>query len=40
LVSQLMIAFALASILHFSIERPFLKLKNRFHGKTSETVPS
>jgi len=40
LVSQLMIAFALASILHFSIERPFLKLKNRFHGKTSQTVPS
>lgn len=33
LTSQLVIAIALASVLHFTIERPFLKLKNRFHRK-------
>jgi peptidoglycan/LPS O-acetylase OafA/YrhL len=29
--SQVAIAIALASALHFSVERPFLKLKNRLH---------
>jgi peptidoglycan/LPS O-acetylase OafA/YrhL len=32
-VSQLAIAVLLASALHFTVERPFLKLKNRFHAK-------
>ncbi len=33
LVSQLAVAILLASALHFIVERPFLKLKDRFHRK-------
>jgi len=33
-VAQVALALAVASILHFAIERPFLRLKSRFHGKT------
>jgi peptidoglycan/LPS O-acetylase OafA/YrhL len=33
LVSQLAVAIALASVLHFSVERPFLRLKNRLRRK-------
>ncbi len=33
LISQLIVAIVLASALHVLIERPFLKLKNRFHKK-------
>lgn len=29
----LALAMAVASILHFAIEQPFLRLKNRFHDK-------
>jgi peptidoglycan/LPS O-acetylase OafA/YrhL len=32
-VSQLALALLLASLLHFAVERPFLKLKNSFHKK-------
>jgi peptidoglycan/LPS O-acetylase OafA/YrhL len=32
-VAQLALALAVATILHFAIERPFLRLKNRFHDK-------
>jgi hypothetical protein len=31
--SQLALALLLASLLHFAVERPFLKLKNHFHRK-------
>lgn len=31
LISQIAVAALIASALHFSIERPFLRLKNRFH---------
>lgn len=33
---QTALAIILASVLHFTIERPFLTLKNRFHAKKSE----
>jgi peptidoglycan/LPS O-acetylase OafA/YrhL len=33
-VSQLGIAIILATVLHFSVERPFLRLKDRFHRKS------
>jgi peptidoglycan/LPS O-acetylase OafA/YrhL len=45
-VAQLALAIAVASVLHFAIERPFLLLKNRFHASTrsklrvSTIVPS
>jgi len=32
-VLQLALAIALASLLHLAVERPFLRLKDRFHGK-------
>ncbi len=32
-VLQLAMAIALASVLHLTVERPFLRLKDRFHGK-------
>ena len=34
--AQLAVAIALASILHFAVERPFLLIKNRFHVRKSE----
>jgi peptidoglycan/LPS O-acetylase OafA/YrhL len=33
-LSQLGVAVLLATVLHFTVERPFLKFKNRLHGKT------
>ncbi len=33
LICQLAVAIALASMLHFTVERPFLGLKDRFHGR-------
>ena len=39
LISQLFTAIALASVLHFSIERPFLRLKGRF-GSNAKALPA
>jgi peptidoglycan/LPS O-acetylase OafA/YrhL len=33
--SQMIVAIALASILHFAVEQPFLRLKSRFHRNVS-----
>ncbi len=37
---QLVLAIVLASILHFTIERPFLRLKDRFHSKGRKRTSS
>jgi peptidoglycan/LPS O-acetylase OafA/YrhL len=37
---QTLLAILLASALHFTVERPFLTLKNRFRAKTSSLQPS
>jgi peptidoglycan/LPS O-acetylase OafA/YrhL len=37
---QLVLAIALASTLHFAIERPFLSLKNRFHRQSRGRRPA
>ena len=35
---QVALAIAVASLLHFAVERPFLRLKNHFHGKTRPRI--
>lgn len=39
-VAQLGLAMILASALHFTIEQPFLRFKDRFHGKKRKSQPS
>jgi peptidoglycan/LPS O-acetylase OafA/YrhL len=39
-LAQFALAITVATALHFAIERPFLILKHRFHGKKQATRPS
>ncbi len=39
LLSKVAVAIVCASALHYGIERPFLKLKDRFHRKGAEYLP-
>lgn len=39
LLSKIAVALVCASILHYGIERPFLRLKDRFHKKGTQFLP-
>lgn len=39
LASKVAVALVAATVLHYAIERPFLRLKDRFHRKSMEYVP-